>query len=198
MLLHCISCSGSSNPLPETSSEADSKAYGSLSPTRQGAALILAMMDLAHDRLAEILGLKSSWRDVRGEVLAHLESDSLVPPSEYYQLPNGEFQSNPESWKPIRAGCSTIDSYVVDWAINSASIPNTEMALRPGFTRQSPAMDACIQNMADEGVIAPGQVHDSVTMSLFLKPKDAHSARVICDLRPLNSLSTSAAWTGWR
>ena len=48
-------------------------------------------------------------------------------------------------------------------------------------------MDQCLANLSDEGVIAelPG-MHDP-TMSLFLKPKDENTARVICDLRPLNA-----------
>jgi hypothetical protein len=48
-------------------------------------------------------------------------------------------------------------------------------------------MDQCINNLASEGIIAelPG-MHDP-TMSLFLKPKDETTARVICDLRPLNA-----------
>ena len=48
-------------------------------------------------------------------------------------------------------------------------------------------MDECLTNLSAEGIISelPG-MHDP-TMSLFLKPKDENTARVICDLRPLNA-----------
>ena len=52
-------------------------------------------------------------------------------------------------------------------------------------------MDNCVRNLQAEHIIAASSQPLPATMSLFLKPKDEHSARVICDLRPLNGLYTT-------
>jgi len=92
------------------------------------------------------------------------------------------------TWKPIIPGHSTVPSTSITEVLDKPTNPVSTQHFPVSSTRPSSVMDACASNFHSQGIIEPSPLHLPPTMTLFLKPKDEHSSRVMCDLRPLNGL----------
>ena len=147
----------------------------------------LAMVDLIHDRLRRAFPHHSDWPKVHPEVVRFLLAGDYDDFAEYYD-PIRRVWVTRLAWKDLHPGSLTISPSLVDSVLANVGQrkPITHRNARP--TPVSTAMDDCLNNLAAEHVIAPSPSPLPPTMSLFLKPKDEHTARVICDLRPLNGL----------
>ena len=152
---------------------------------RLSIAIVLAMVDFLHDRLQLVRKHESSWAFVRPALLQFLKASDYPDIDNYY---NDSPASSTVAWKPIHPGQLQMHPAVVDEVLKKPS-QSTEPAHRAArSTAPSPPMDQCVFNLASEGVISPLERASDPTLSLFLKPKDETTARIICDLRPLNSM----------
>ena len=148
------------------------------------------MVDLIHDRLQTVAPHQSDWPKMRPNIVRYILDGDVVDFADYYDPVTGTRITRLE-WKDLHPGCFTISKAVVDSVLNGAGAPvhSSRHAVHSTFT--SDAMDHCIRNLQAEQIITASPQTIPATMSLFLKPKDEHSARVICDLRPLNGLYTT-------
>ena len=145
------------------------------------------MVDLIHDRLQRALPHRSDWPAIRPTVVRLLLEGDYDDYADYYDPINHVWTAR-TTWKDLHPGHLPISSAVVNSALANIGTPTTPTAHAARPTTISDAMDACIRNLSTECVIALSPSALPPTMSLFLKPKDEHTARVICDLRPLNGL----------
>ena len=101
-------------------------------------------------------------------------------------MPVNHSANSPTVWKDLHPGNLTISKSVINSVLTNVGLDKTPRHHTVRHTYDSDAMDQCVRNLMEENIItrSPGTLPP--TMSLFLKPKDEHSARVICDLRPLN------------
>ena len=155
------------------------------------AAILVAMVDLIHDRLQQLRPHESSWATARDAVLKCLNAGDFPSINDYDNYPSSATTaSSTVEWKPIHPGHMQIHRHVVADVLAAPSRPADSSFHVGRPTRPSTSMDACLDNLVNCGVIQRSAHHADPTMSLFLKPKDAFSARVICDLRPLNGMYT--------
>ena len=147
-------------------------------------ATAIAMVDLIHDRLQRLTPHTSSWPGIRDTVLHLLQSGDFDAFGDYYNQPSS---SHATEWKDLHPGHLVLSPSVVQSVLSQAEHPRSPKSFACRTTFPSPAMDSCIDNLSSEHIISFSNCPLPPTMSLFLKPKDAHSARVICDLRPLNN-----------
>ena len=147
----------------------------------------IAMLDLIHDRLQAVSPHRSDWPMLRPIVVRFILEGDIVDFADYYDPMTGTVVTRLE-WKDLHPGLLTISTEVVDSVLQNVGSARLSSNHIVQATSVSEAMDACVRNLQHEGIITAAPCPLPSTMSLFLKPKDEHSARVICDLRPLNGL----------
>ena len=142
------------------------------------------MVDFLHDKLQILRRHESRWPSIRPTLVELLRNNDYPAADDYY---NDAPANSVVNWKPLHPGRLQLQSSIVDTLLQKPRQPAKPEQLSAGPTIPSPPMDQCLANLSAEGIITelPG-MHDP-TMSLFLKPKDETTARVICDLRPLNA-----------
>lgn len=150
--------------------------------------LVIAMIDLIHDRLQHLHPHTSDWSAFRPAVLHYINTNDLVPYDDYYRNPTTSAAATVTTWKPIIPGHSTVPSATITEILNKPTNPVSPQCFPVFSTHTSSVMDACVSNLHSQGIIEPSPQLLPPTMTLFLKPKDERSSRVICDLRPLNGL----------
>lgn len=144
------------------------------------------MADFAHDKLRALHPIESTWPSVRLQLLSDLNDPSLILNDDYY--PSLSSLVSPDAvieWKEIQPGSCTLEQRVFDLLRTLPVRPRRRSSCAARGTVPSPALHQCMLNLCATGVIAPCAPR-LPTMSLFMKPKDTFTARIICDLRPLN------------
>ena len=147
--------------------------------------ILIAMVDFIHDRLQLLNHHESTWAFIRSSIIDALRRGDYPLLDEYYQ--DKVRNHSHVLWKPIHPGKIQIRSSVVAAAIAEPDYPASSSYASSRPTPASSPMDDCVKNLVEEEVICKCNEPLPTTMSLFLKPKDDTTARVICDLRPLNS-----------
>ena len=126
-------------------------------------AVVLAMLDLVHDRLQRIRPHPSEWPAMREAILGLLRAGDWDDFTDYY-APSSAVATE---WKDIHPGHCPIRTEVVDYALRTAGPPRNPTLVRVGHTRPSPALDQCLDNLQAEGVIRPNPSPLPPTMTLF-------------------------------
>ena len=151
-------------------------------------AMLVAMVDFAHDRLQQLHSHESDWPSLRPALLRSLRDGDYPSLGDYYNSQPPASMS--VEWKPLHPGHHEISSEVVCQVLALPSKRQTPKFLSARPTPPHAAMSACLANLSEYGVVH-GTSSSYSAMSLFLKPMDERSARIICDLRPLNALYTA-------